>query len=83
MRLMLTDKMEELMKIQVDAIKNIKIDKVTVWDGAGSQDKNATAGFLSGMAKSIPPINELFHMAGMQVPEYLGKELKDSEKKED
>lgn len=75
LRLMLADKMEELMKIQVDAIKNIKIDKVTVWDG-GNGDKNgtATSNFISNMAKSIPPMNELFDMAGMKLPEYLGKD---------
>lgn len=33
-KLILANNMEELMKIQVEAIKNIKIDKVTVWDGA-------------------------------------------------
>ena len=68
--------MEELLRIQVDAVKNIKIDKVTVWDnGAGGQNgKTATAGFVSGMMKSIPPLGELFDMAGMKLPEYLGTE---------
>ncbi len=76
LRLMLADKMEELLRIQVDAVKSIKIDKVTVWDnGAGGQDgKTATAGFVSGMMKSIPPLGELFDMAGMKLPEYLGTE---------
>ena len=32
LKLLIADKLEELMRIQVDAIKNIKIDKVTVWD---------------------------------------------------
>lgn len=73
LRLMLADKMEQLMKIQVEAIKNIKIDKVTVWDGGSQQDgKTATAGFVSGMMKSIPPMQELFDMAGMNLPQYLG-----------
>ena len=71
LRLMLADKMEALMQIQVDAIKNIKIDKVTVWDGANGE-KSATANFLSGIVKSIPPMQELFDMAGMQLPSYLG-----------
>ena len=73
-RLMVADKLEELTKIQVDAIKNIKIDKVTVWDsGKGSEDgKNSTANFISGMMKSIPPMQEIFDMAGMQLPSYLG-----------
>ena len=76
LRLMLADKMENLLKIQVEAVKSIKIDKVTVWDnGANGQDgKTATAGFVSGLMKSIPPMNELFDMAGMKLPEYLGTE---------
>ena len=73
LRLMLADKMEELIKVQVEAIKNIKIDKVTVWDGAAGE-KTATAGFLSGLMKSIPPMNELFDMAGMQLPDFLGQQ---------
>ena len=77
-RLMLADKMEELMRIQVDAVKNIKIDKVTVWDGGEGRDgKTATAGFVSGLMKSIPPINEMFDMAGMQLPQFLGTKKAD------
>ena len=73
-RLMLADKMEELMRIQVDAVKGIKIDKVTVWDGGEQKDgKTATAGFVSGLMKSIPPMNEMFDMAGMELPRFLGK----------
>lgn len=79
-RLMLADKMEELMKVQVEAIKGIKIDKVTVWDSMGGKDGTpATANFLSGMLKSIPPMNEMFKMAGMELPEYLGKKTEKPE----
>lgn len=74
LRLMLADKMEELMRIQVDAVKNVKIDKVTVWDsGEGKDGKTATAGFVSGLMKTIPPMSEMFDMAGMNLPEFLGK----------
>ena len=67
MRLLLADKMEELMKVQVEAIKGIKIDKVTVWMvWGGKEGTPATANFLSGMLKSIPPMNEIFKMAGME-----------------
>lgn len=83
-RMMLADKMEDLMKIQVEAIKGIKIDKVTVWDGMGGKEgAPATANFLSGMLKSIPPMNEMFKMAGMELPEYLGKEAKGDRKAEE
>ncbi len=70
-RLMIADKMEELVKIQVEAIKNIKIDKVTVWDSGSNDGKSSTANFLSGMMKSIPPMQEMFNMAGMELPKYL------------
>ncbi len=79
-RLLLADKMEELMKVQVEAIKGIKIDKVTVWDGMGGKEgMPATANFLSGMLKSIPPMNEMFKMAGMELPEILGKDAEKTE----
>lgn len=75
-RLLLADKMEDLMKIQVEAIKNLKIDKVTVWDNMGGKDNTpTTANFLSGLLKAIPPMNELYRMAGLELPDYLGKEI--------
>ena len=74
LKLLIADKLEELMRIQVDAVKNIKIDKVTVWDGGQNGDgKTSTANFISGMMKAVPPLNEVFTMAGMQLPEMLGK----------
>ncbi len=78
-QLMLTDKMEDLIRIQVEAVKNVKIDKVTVWDsGEGKDGKNATAGYISGLMKSIPPLNEMFQMAGMELPPFLGSEKKEA-----
>lgn len=77
--LLIADKLPELVQIQADAIKNIKIDKVTVWDNGGSSEdgKSSTANFLSGMYKSVPPLQEMFNMAGMDLPEYLkGKDKK-------
>ena len=77
-RLMIADKMEELVRIQVQAIQDLKIDKITVWDGGASADgKNSTANFVSGLMKTIPPLNELFDMAGMQLPKYMGEAKSD------
>ncbi len=70
--LMIADKLPEIVKTQVEAIKNIKIDKVTVWDsGSGAGGANSTANFLSGLAKSLPPIDELLKNAGMELPSLL------------
>jgi len=77
-RMLIADKLEEIVKLQVEAIKNIRIDKVTVWDSMGGKDGTpATANFLSGLLKSVPPLNDLFDMAGMDLPDYLGKEKKE------
>ena len=74
-QLLLTDKIEELTRIQVEAVKNLNIDKITVWDSMnGENGSSTTANFLSGMMKSIPPLRETFKMAGMKIPEFLGKE---------
>jgi len=53
-----------------------KIDKVTVWDSMSNGTPN-TANFLSGMMKSVPPMNEMFKMAGMDLPKFLGTETED------
>lgn len=75
-KLLIAEKLEDLVAIQVEAIKNIKIDKVTVWDsGTNGNGQTSTAGFLSGMMKSVPPLNELFQQAGMELPDFLGKEI--------
>ncbi len=74
-QMMLTDKIEELTKIQVEAVKNLNIDKITVWDSMnGEGGSPTTANFLSGMMKSIPPLSETFKMAGVQVPSFLATE---------
>ena len=79
LRLLIADKLEDLMRVQVDAIKNIKIDKVTVWDGGQTANgKTSTANFISGMMKSVPPLDEVFTMAGMQLPAILGKKTEDA-----
>ena len=70
--MLIADKLPDLVKTQVEAVKGIKIDKVTVWDGNGTKDgKTATSNFISGMMKSVPPLEELFNMAGMSLPSYL------------
>ncbi|MCY6485319.1 SPFH domain-containing protein [Clostridium aestuarii] len=94
--LLIADKLPEIVKLQVEAIKNIKIDKITVWDtmGGKGQGTSTTANFISGMLKSIPPFEDVFNAAGMELPNYLkgtsqqkssdnDLEIEDIQKKED
>ncbi len=71
-QLLLIEKLPELVRTQVEAVKNIKIDKITVWDSGNGQGENGTtANFVSGMMKTVPPLNDLFNMAGLNLPTYL------------
>ena len=79
--MLITDKLPELVQTQVEAVKGINIDKVTVWDGGKNENgKTATANFISGLMGSVPPLQDLFNMAGMNLPDYIkGKEAKPEE----
>ncbi len=71
-QLLLIEKLPELVRTQVEAVKNIKIDKITVWDsGNGTDGNTSTANFVAGMMKTVPPLNDLFNMAGLNLPTYL------------
>lgn len=86
-QLLLIEKLPELVRTQVEAVKNIKIDKITVWDSGNGQSENgnsSTANFVSGMMKTVPPLNDLFNMAGLNLPAYLkGAEDQASKKGDD
>ncbi len=69
--MLMIEKLEEIAKLQAEAIKNIKIDKITVWD-SGKEGSSSTANFVSGMVKSLPPLHEIAAMSGIKLPEYLG-----------
>jgi flotillin len=76
--LLMIEKLEEIVEKQVEAIKNIKIDKITVWDSdAGSGKGSSTAGFVSSLIKSVPPLQDVAAMAGVELPSYLGTMKKD------
>ncbi len=71
--LLMIEKLEDLVTMQVEAIKNLKIDKITVWDSGGNgKDGNTTSNFLSGMVKSLPPLHDVAEMAGLDLPKFLG-----------
>jgi flotillin len=72
--MLVTELLPQLVREQVQAIANLKIDKITVWDsGKGADGKTSTANFLSGMAGAVPPLHEIAKNVGVELPEYLGK----------
>lgn len=83
-RLLIADKLEEIVAEQVKAISGVKIDKVTVWDGGQNADgKTSTANFLSGLLKSLPPLEEVYNMAGLSLPNVVAPQKAEEEQAEE
>jgi flotillin len=82
--LMIAEDLPELTRIQVAAIRNIKFDKIVVWDqgGKSGDGSNATGNFVRNMMNIVPPQSELFKMTGMQLPDWIGKDISDATKSE-
>ena len=73
--MLLIEKLEEIVKLQTEAIKNIKIDKITVWDSGNGGDPakgSSTSNFISQFVKSLPSLHDVTGMAGLELPPYLG-----------
>jgi flotillin len=71
--LLMIERIEQIAGIQVEAIKNLKIDKITVWDSGGANGgTSSTSNFLASLLKSLPPLQDVAQMAGVELPEYLG-----------
>ncbi len=70
--LLMVEKIEEIVARQVEAISNLKIDKITVWDSAGGNGEGSTANFVSSLIHSLPPVHDVAKMAGVDLPDYLG-----------
>ncbi|MCH1462098.1 MAG: hypothetical protein L7U25_07060 [Candidatus Poseidonia sp.] len=71
--LLMVEKIEDLVARQTEAIANLKIDKITVWDsGNNSEGGGSTSNFVSSLMQSLPPVHDVAKMAGVELPEYLG-----------
>ena len=70
--LLMVEKIEELVARQTEAIANLKIDKITVWDSGTGGEGGSTANFVSSLVKSLPPVHDVAKMAGVDLPDYLG-----------
>ncbi|MBU1099097.1 MAG: flotillin family protein [Bacteroidetes bacterium] len=70
--LLMVEKLDEIVKLQTEAIKNIKIDKITVWDSGNGENGSSTANFMSNLIKTLPPLHEVAKLAGLNLPDYLG-----------
>ena len=78
--LLMVEKIEAMVSAQTEAIRNLKIDKITVWDSGNDADGNsATSNFVSSLVQSLPPIHDVAKMSGVELPDYLGSMTEESD----
>ena len=70
--LLMVEKIEEIVARQTEAIANLQIDKITVWDSGSGGEGGSTANFVSSLIRSLPPVHDVAKMAGVDLPDYLG-----------
>ena len=70
--LLMVEKIEEIVARQTEAIANLQIDKITVWDSGNGGEGGSTANFVSSLIRSLPPVHDVAKMAGVDLPDYLG-----------
>lgn len=79
--LLLIEKLVEVAHVQAQAIQDLPIDKIVVWDGGGQ------GGGMTDLGKklmgALPPMHELAKQVGLEMPEFLGKMVKGDAKSED
>jgi flotillin len=73
-QLLMLEHLDNLAEASSRAISNIKFDKIVVWENGGHNGRSSTADFLSGMAKSLPPMMQVMKdIGGIELPESLVK----------
>jgi len=81
-QMLMLEHIDKLSETAAKAISNIKFDKVVVWDGGngGGDGTGATAGFLNGLSRSLPPMMHMMRdIGGVEMPAYFGKIVKPQE----
>lgn len=78
--LLLIEKLQEIAGIQAQAIQDLPIEKIIVWDGGGKD--GGLAGLGGRLMGALPPMHELARQVGLDLPEFLGKMQAETVKKE-
>ena len=69
--LLLIEKLQDIAGIQAQAIQDLPIEKVIVWDGGGKD--GGLAGLGGRLMGALPPMHELAKQVGLDLPDFLGK----------
>jgi flotillin len=71
-QMLMLEHLDNLAEASSRAISNIKFDKIVVWENGGKNGRTNTADFISGMAKTLPPMMQVMKdIGGIELPESL------------
>jgi flotillin len=71
-QMLMLEHLDNLAEASSRAISNIKFDKIVVWENGGKNGRTNTADFISGMAKTLPPMMQVMKdIGGVELPESL------------
>jgi flotillin len=78
-QMLMLEHLDNLAEASSRAISNIKFDKIVVWENGGKNGRSSTADFISGMAKTLPPMMQVMKdIGGVELPESLIRFTEDS-----
>lgn len=70
--LLLIEKLLDVARVQAQAIQDLPIEKVFVWDTGGAQG-GGLANLGQRLMGTLPPMHELARQVGLDLPEFLGR----------
>lgn len=76
--LLLIEKLQDIAAIQAQAIQDLPIEKVIVWDGGGKD--GGLSGLGGRLMGALPPMHDLAKQVGLDLPAFLGT-MQDEQKK--
>jgi flotillin len=77
-QLLMLEHLDHLADTAAQAISNIKMDKVVVWDGGNGA---AAGNFMQGLARSMPPMMEVIRdIGGVELPALFGRMIEEDGK---
>jgi flotillin len=85
--MLMLEKLVEVAHVQAQAIQDLPIEKVIVWDGGGSGGANGgvDTGGLANLGRklmgTLPPMHEVARQVGLELPDFLGRLSKEMHEK--
>ena len=79
--LLLIEKLIDVAKVQAQAIQDLPIEKIVVWDGGRGDSDSGMSGLGGRLMGALPPMHELARQIGLDLPEFLGKMAEEAKKR--